>query len=80
MADPYQPSPSSHVSRARPEGKRTIEQGVEYLKLVRDTFGSRNDSRYRGFLRVMKDYKEGIFDTLEVISLVKEMFEGHHEL
>lgn len=81
MADPYQPSPSSQsVSRARPEGKRTIEQGVEYLKLVRDTFGSRNDSRYRGFLRVMKDYKGGIFDTLEVISLVKEMFEGHHEL
>lgn len=34
---------------------------MEYLKFVRDTFGSRNDSRYRGFLRVMKDYKEGMY-------------------
>lgn len=34
---------------------------MEYLKFVRDTFGSRNDSRYRGFLRVMKDYKEGTY-------------------
>ena len=34
---------------------------MEYLQLVRDTFGSRDDIRYRGFLEVMKDYKKGTY-------------------
>lgn len=36
-----------------------IEQRAEYLKLLRDTFDTPDDGRYRGFLLVMKMYKQG---------------------
>ncbi|KAK1280747.1 Paired amphipathic helix protein Sin3-like 6 [Acorus gramineus] len=57
----------------------TTDDALAYAKTVRDTLHERKD-KYEEFLDILKNFKSQRIDNSGVVSRVKELFKGHHDL
>ncbi|KAK7839096.1 paired amphipathic helix protein sin3-like 1 [Quercus suber] len=60
-------------------GKVTLNDGLNYLKEVMETFQDQRE-KYDMFCKVMKDFKNQRIGIVDVTIRVKELFEGHNNL
>jgi len=69
----------SSNSSVTPRQLPILDDAFSYLDRVKITFRA-NPAKYNTFLDIMKDFKKGSIDTLEVITLVSDLFCGETAL
>ncbi|KAG8087162.1 hypothetical protein GUJ93_ZPchr0010g9253 [Zizania palustris] len=62
-----------------PAKKVTINQGIQYLEAIKDTF-PHDPETYQIFVGVMRDYKSKRIDIERVVFRISMLFKGHKNL
>lgn len=62
------------------KGRPKIEEALQYLDQIKNTFESTRPQVYNDFLDTMKAFKSQCIDSLTVIERVKDLFKDHLEL
>lgn len=72
--------PSETMSASRREVEASKSDALKYVEDVKTKFGKKNPAVYKAFIDLMKQFKTGSIDTLELVDRITTLFKGYNNL